>query len=280
MQDIDGSPDPISEEALLESWDRDGFILLRNFFDTDKIDRVNQLVDQVWKTRKAPDNQVAIDIHLDSDRPRRILFRDAADDARSSPYKINDLYLDHEQVRDLALDAGLTRILKPLLGGTPLVINSLNFEYGSQQDDHVDTFYMPPKKQNRMLAAWIPLERITLDAGPVHYYPGSHKIPPYLFSHGKTNAISAELPGFYQYMERELAQRNIEKKPLTAEAGDLFIWHAQLLHGGSPILHAQKTRRSLVLHYFRTSEYRHLFWRVRKVHSDGYYYKRPHAPAR
>lgn len=274
------STDPIDEASLLDNWDKNGFVLIKNFFDTKKVDRVNHLVDQLWETRRSPENQVVIDVNLDSDRSRRIPFKDADDDARSSPYKLNDLYLEHEEIRGLALDVRLSRILEQLLGGKPLVINSLNFEYGSQQDDHIDTFYMPPKKQNRMLAAWIPLETVTLDAGPLHYYPGSHKIPPYLFSHGKTNAISSELPGFYQYIEKELTKRSIEKTTLTAEAGDLFIWHAQLLHGGSPITQAQKTRRSLVVHYFRQNEYQHLFWRLRKVHGDGYYYKRPHSTPR
>ena len=153
-----------------------------------------------------------------------------------------------------------------LLEGMPLVMNTLNFEYGAQQDDHIDTVYMPPKKRK--------LYACNVDCVGDDYCKcrpsallrsGSHKISPYLFSHGKTNAINPELPGFYSYIQSELRERNIEAETLTAEAGDLFIWHAQLLHGGTPILQAEKTRRSLVTHYFRKSEYQHLFWRLKKV---------------
>lgn len=270
------SPGISSDESLLKSWEEDGYVVKRNFFDPWKIDRVNQLVNRLWDTRGASNSQIVMDANLNTGRHRRILFRDAEDAMRHSPYKLNDLYLEHEEIRDIVLDPSLSRVISMLIGGRPMVINTLNFEFGSQQDDHVDTFYMPPRKRDRMLATWIALEPITLQAGPIRYYPKSHKIPPYLFSNGRTNVIPSELPGFYSYMQEEMQKRGIEAKEFTANAGDLFIWHAQLLHGGTPILDLTKTRRSLVTHYFRRSEYQHLFWRVQRVHDNGFYYKRPH----
>jgi hypothetical protein len=35
-------------------------------------------------------------------------------------------------------------------------------------------------------------------------------------------------------------------------AGDVLTWHAQLLHGGSPIKNLQETRNTLVTHYWTT----------------------------
>ena len=37
--------------------------------------------------------------------------------------------------------------------------------------------------------------------------------------------------------------------------GDVLIWHAQLLHGGSPIKAADQTRTSLVTHYWTEHDY-------------------------
>ena len=264
------------DASLLKSWKEDGYIVIRNFFNPTDVDHINHLVDHLWVTRTSDSNKLIIDTHLNTDQHQRMLFRNVTKEVRASPYKLNDLYLEHEEIRNVVLNMELTRIIGLLLKGTPLVINTLNFEFGSQQDDHVDTFYMPPKKTNCMLATWIALESITLESGPIRYYPKSHRIPPFLFSNGKTNAVSSELPEFYSYIQKEMQERNIKAETFTAEAGDLFIWHAQLLHGGTPITDPNKTRKSLVTHYFRKAEYRHLFWRLKKAHKNGYYYKRPH----
>jgi ectoine hydroxylase-related dioxygenase (phytanoyl-CoA dioxygenase family) len=37
--------------------------------------------------------------------------------------------------------------------------------------------------------------------------------------------------------------------PFTCRRGDAFIWHAGLVHGGTPIEDAGRTRRSFVVHY-------------------------------
>ncbi|MBU2099132.1 MAG: phytanoyl-CoA dioxygenase family protein [Gammaproteobacteria bacterium] len=257
-------------------WHKSGFVILRKFFDERRVNRVNALVDYLWDSRMTSPLPVTIDINLGNAAASRKLLSSVTTDVRQSSYKLNDLYLDYDEIRQIVLDNELAKIVTQLIGGKALVFNTLNFEYGSEQDDHVDTFYMPPKRANRMLATWTALEKIAPDSGPLRYYPGSHLIPPYLFSHGKTNVIGAELPAFYLYMEQELKKRKIDPVLFTAEPGDVFIWHAQLYHGGSAILDPQQTRRSLVTHYFRTDEYRHLFWRLKKVNEHGYYYKRPH----
>ncbi|MEM6316971.1 MAG: hypothetical protein AAF960_04835 [Bacteroidota bacterium] len=35
-----------------------------------------------------------------------------------------------------------------------------------------------------------------------------------------------------------------------AKKGDILIWHANLLHGGNPILNPEHSRKSMTLHYF------------------------------
>lgn len=275
-QHQDTTEDPSEDASLLRSWNEDGYILLRKFFPPSHVENINELIDRLWGARASRNDNLIVDAYLNTSRQKRMFFRDAKNEVRTLPHKINDLYLEYDEVRNIVLNIELTRIISLLLKGTPLVINTLNFEFGSEQDDHVDTFYMPPKKVNCMLATWIALETVTPESGPIRYYPRSHKIPPFVFSSGKTNAISAELPEFNKYIREELDKRNIVAETFTAEAGDLFIWHSQLLHGGTLIADKGKTRRSLVTHYFRKAEYKHLFWRVKKVHDNGYFYKRPH----
>ena len=59
-----------------------------------------------------------------------------------------------------------------------MIMTTLNFEYGSEQMHHIDTLYMPPPIPNKLIVTWIALEDCRPDAGPLIYYPGSHRFPP------------------------------------------------------------------------------------------------------
>jgi ectoine hydroxylase-related dioxygenase (phytanoyl-CoA dioxygenase family) len=263
-------------QRQLDEWDQNGLVELRSFFPTAPLQRVSELVDRLWKDRQSHDNPLVIDVFDGMPEGRRIYFRAAPDEAKRFPYKLNDLYLEHREVRDLMLAPALAGVLDDLLGGAPMLCNTINFEYGPGQENHVDTLYMPPKEPNRMVAAWIALEDVSPAAGPLRYYPGSHKIPPFLFSHGRTDAIPAEMPSFRKYIREELEKRGSQPSMFVARAGDALIWHAQLLHGGHPIEDKSRTRKSIVAHYFRAQDYYHRFWRLRREHKDAYYYTRPH----
>jgi ectoine hydroxylase-related dioxygenase (phytanoyl-CoA dioxygenase family) len=131
-----------------------------------------------------------------------------------------------------------------------MICSSLYFEKGSQQEKHFDTFFMAPLIRDRMLATWIALEDVTEENGPLFYYPGSHRIAPYRFENGRFNLNPSEKSDCYEYIDAELEKREIKREYFLAEKGDLFIWHAQLLHGGASIRDSDATRRSLVTHYF------------------------------
>lgn len=238
-----------------QAWDDNGYLLLKEFYSHAAIDEINSLVKTLWRDRKELDDNYVIDIFVETEREKRVYFSDAPKDARVQPYKLNDLYLTQELIRNIAAGSRLAPILRSLLGGLPMICNSLNFEFGSQQDYHFDTFYMPSPTPNKMVASWIALENTTPESGPLSYYPGSHKIPAYKFSHGKTNAIDAEMAEFNTYIYEEIEKRGLKSETLLANKGDVLIWHSQLFHGGSPILNKSKTRKSLVTHYFTHEDF-------------------------
>ena len=47
-----------------------------------------------------------------------------------------------------------------------------------------------------------------------------------------------------------VAENNLKPVPFLAKKGDIFVWHANLLHGGLPIQNADLTRKSMVVHYY------------------------------
>jgi ectoine hydroxylase-related dioxygenase (phytanoyl-CoA dioxygenase family) len=106
-----------------------------------------------------------------------------------------------------------------------------------------------------LAAAWIALEPMTPDNGPLVYYPGSHRLP-YLLNNGYDHGGSTFTIGedAYARYEREIA-REIEQEHFTphefiAQPGDVLIWHANLLHGGKRITTPNASRKSMAIHFF------------------------------
>lgn len=222
---------------------------------------------------------------------QRFRISEAPPEIFKGPIKIKDLFLDEPVVRDLALNKRLTQVLAQLLEGSPLVCNSLNFVWGSQQPDHFDTWYMPPPRkpnpflpfrrppeprQDRLAVSSICLEDAHPDAGPLTYYPGSHRLPPYRFSHGGIHAVNEEMPACLAYVEKQIKDAEITKEQFLGKARDVFIWHGQLLHGGAQIKDSARTRKTLVTHYWRVQDVPPD--RVVRVHDTGFYEKRAHQP--
>ncbi len=236
------------------AWERDGYLVIPGFFPRAEVDHANGAIDDLWRNRAANDFGLSVDVFIGAPEERRVRWRDVPESARNLPYKLNDLYLISPEVRELVLSQRIVAILDELLEGKPIACNSLNFERGSQQGFHTDNLYMPPLVPDKMAATWIALEDSTQLAGPLRYYPGSHRIPPYRFSDGRLAVTPAEMPDFEQYMDRQIAARGLREATFVAKAGDLFIWHAGLYHGGAPIRDLGQTRRSLVTHYFRAQD--------------------------
>jgi hypothetical protein len=159
------------------------------------------------------------------------------------------------RIRHAGEDSGLRELVSALLGHPAQLFQSINFLSGSEQHTHSDSIHMSTYPLGGLLAAWVALEDITLENGPLHYYPGSHKLPYYLNS-DYDNEGSAWLIGDKDYrayeaaIEQRVAELNLPKHVFLARKGDVFLWHANLLHGGEPHTNKAMTRKSMVFHYF------------------------------
>jgi ectoine hydroxylase-related dioxygenase (phytanoyl-CoA dioxygenase family) len=227
----------------LSQFERDGCMVLEGYFAPARIDRAARSVGRLLRERP---HEVVVDC-LQSGK-RTFLAQAAHPETRQ--FKFNDLYLVSEEVRALALDPGLSATLEDLLGEPAVLCNSLNFEKGSSQPRHIDSLYMTPLTPHALIAAWIALEDVHPDAGPLVYYPGSHRIPLYVFNDGSHHASRDEVVDWFDYMDVQLRLRGLREKRFLARKGDVIVWHADLVHGGSPIKDARRTRNSLVCHYF------------------------------
>ena len=83
------------------------------------------------------------------------------------------------------------------------------------------------------------------------------------------------ITGLY-FFDNKVVQYAKKLKPsnLFAKAGDVFIWHSQLYHGGAKINDFNITRKSLVTHYFEEKDCNKE--NIIKINKFGYYLNRDH----
>ena len=235
-------------KVLITSFRENGYLILPDFYSVGEMNVYSDYIDHLWEKRKHV--QASVDI-IDPDSSQQcILFEDADISQKTKPYKLNDLFLADEVTRSLSLSRKLSSLLSCITGSIVAQCNSLNFEYGSQQPYHFDTFYMPPPPGSQLIVSSLCIEDVTEEAGPLSYWPQSHKVTPWLNSQGTTHCFTSDDHKSAVKHFSEIARcEKLSPQTFLGKAGDLFIWHQQLFHGGLPIKDKSKTRKSLVSHY-------------------------------
>jgi hypothetical protein len=152
---------------------------------------------------------------------------------------------------------GLLHYLRLLTQREPKPLQTITSHKGSQQAAHSDSIHMTTYPLGYLTAAWVAFEDIHPDCGPLEYYPGSHKLS-YVFS--KDVGISeadfkergyASFQEKYEPFIRQLIQKHeLPPHHFHARKGDVLIWHANLLHGGSLRRNIQLSRKAVVCHYY------------------------------
>ena len=218
----------ITTQSELLKWSTDGFVILDKFFSNEEIDTFNNEVDRLVDSKKATwknGNKIMFAIHKS------------------------------KALRDAGNNKKLTSILNLLLGKKVDLFQSINFLQGSQQRSHSDSIHMTTFPYGNLIAVWVALEDITADSGPLHYYPGSHKLP-YSFNDAYDNAGSKYKLGDKHYskyedlIEKVIQENNFKKEVFLPKKGDVLIWHANVLHGGEKMTNPDSSRKSMVFHYY------------------------------
>lgn len=232
-----------------DGWERDGCLTLQGFFTPEAMDQLNALTDALART---PPDWLVVDNTLDGKRGRLSDF--TPQEHASGHLRFNNLFRERPEVRGVALDPRVRAILRELLGEPAVLSNSLTFAKGSQQTEHIDSLYLPPPTPGKLVAAWVALEDAHPDAGQLFYYPGSHRIPLYTFGDGGHRAVDAEMGDWMRYIRERITAAGLKREAFAARKGDLFLWAADLVHGGSPITDPTRTRKSLVCHHLTHSD--------------------------
>ncbi|HUC05249.1 MAG TPA: phytanoyl-CoA dioxygenase family protein [Acidimicrobiales bacterium] len=259
--------------AQRRHWSDEGYLVVEGFFDDAEVDAVEQALQRTWERRPS---DVTVDDLLTG---RRMRAREVTDEHRAHRFKVNDLYLSDARLRGVISSERVVDLLGELLEDQPVVCNTLNLDKGSQQADHLDTLYMTPRTEGKLVATWMALEDTHADAGPLRYWPGSHHIEPFRFADGSLHVEQERMEEWSGYMADSVQRRGLEEQRFLARRGDLFIWSALLLHGGSDIRNVDLTRKSLVTHFFAAADCTAQGLRTEPVeHGAGRWWDRPPQP--
>lgn len=169
--------------------------------------------------------------------------------------RIQDAWSITPLVQDVAGCPKILDMLRILYRREPFPFQTLNFRIGSQQKTHSDAIHFYSVPERYMCGVWIAMEDIDENNGPLHYYPGSQKMPFYKMD--DINLKGSEDVGQYNYYlqyENFVSQLMIasgqKKEVFRVKKGQALIWAANLYHGGEPILKEGSSRHSQVTHYF------------------------------
>ncbi len=218
-----------TDRQSVNRFEENGYCILRNYLSAETVDAINQEIKTLQEQKK-----------IKVSYGGKIMFA------------IHSSAL----LRSIAGNKALCELLSILLHGKAILFQSINFTRGSEQASHSDSIHMTTFPLGGLLGVWIALEDIGDDNGPLHYYPGSHKLPYYLNAdydnEGNSFLIgNKSYTAYEEMMERKIAEQGLKKEVFKAKKGDLLIWHANLFHGGEAHTNKERTRKSMVFHYFK-----------------------------
>lgn len=104
-------------------------------------------------------------------------FTDPDSDKTIGERRIQDAWTFDTDVRAIAVNQTVIDLLSKLYGRLAFPFQTLNFPVGTQQDAHTDFVHFSSLPERFMCGVWLALEDIDADAGPLFYYPGSHRWP-------------------------------------------------------------------------------------------------------
>lgn len=169
--------------------------------------------------------------------------------------RITDAWAKSESIRAIATAPVVLKKLEALYQRRPFPFQTLNFDRGTEQMTHSDSVHFSSWPAGFMSGVWVALEDIDEDNGPLHYYPGSHKLPAFDLNTMGINASDQNdpmdnYPRYEEFIAKVIKALDLKKVNINIKKGQALIWANCLLHGGSKILDPKRTRHSQVTHYY------------------------------
>ena len=162
--------------------------------------------------------------------------------------RVQDAWRTSSAVRELACHPGIMAAIESMYGRRAIPFQTLNFARATQQELHADSVHFDSVPSGWMCGAWVALEEVGPDQGPLMVVPSSQRVTPRVFSEVRGSEDTFDMGRYEQLLAHRLVDLGVEE--FHASAGDALVWAADLAHGGAHLRNAQATRWSQVTHYF------------------------------
>lgn len=235
----------------LHFWMQNGYVILENAIPAPIIDKTAQDLDRAY-AGGFPD--LRFEGHAIA--PEHITWRP---EINPHPAKALDIHHFSAAIRNMMFADAIAEFLALIFESKAFASQTLGFLRGSAQEGHQDSAYVVYSIPRQFAATWVALEDVTLGAGELFYYPGSHRFEDFVYherykSISEARRMTGEQPTrevierHVRSLEERAQQRGIPKTPFAAKKGDVLVWHSDLVHGGDPVSRVT-TRKSIVTHY-------------------------------
>jgi hypothetical protein len=169
--------------------------------------------------------------------------------------RLRNLHQDYPAIRALWTHPKVLRMLELIFGVPAKPCQTLSYVFGSQQEHHQDTIHLTPFPAGRMCGVWTALEDVQEGSGELAVFPKSHRLPRvYMAGSGVAKVTDEDWRHFGQVIvptwTRLIEDNRLGREIYRPKAGDVLIWHENLMHAGLPRTDMSKSRRSIVGHYF------------------------------
>jgi hypothetical protein len=227
-------------QTHIQNIQNDGFTIIKNGIDVNLVDKVVSDFDY-WSS-------------LEENKFKKF-----------NKDRVTNFHMYSENTLNLVTNTYVNTILEKLFNKEQVVYSSLFFREGTSQHYHRDTPHFYTNQIDQYYGVWYSLEDININAGPLKYYIGSHKLETPM-GYDIFNKIFKNNPDYvltgndyrciieYNKIIEDLCKENnliyVDETNYINKInkGDIIIWHPKLLHGGSDIIDPTLTRYSMVTH--------------------------------
>ncbi|HEV2533599.1 phytanoyl-CoA dioxygenase family protein [Phenylobacterium sp.] len=168
--------------------------------------------------------------------------------------RLHNLHNQYPAIRELWLHPTVLRMLTLIFEAPARPCQSLTYVFGSEQQYHQDTIHLTPFPAGRMCGVWSALEDVQPDSGELVVFPKSHRLPRVYMKDADLAKVTGDWTEFGEKVVAVwtslLESGKFTREIYRPKAGTVLIWHENLMHAGSMRLDREKSRRSIVGHYF------------------------------
>lgn len=156
--------------------------------------------------------------------------------------------------RAVWLYPAVLQFLEDYFRDTPCACQTLTYVNGSEQNAHQDSIHLTPYPSGFMCGVWVALEDVQENSGELFIYPGSHRSGSLRATPLGLGKVENDDYSHYTIFDRAIMNlvdtEHYERLVYRPKAGQILVWHENLIHGGSPRIDHARTRLSVVSHYF------------------------------